>query len=102
MLKQIDDYVYSMKLEYLNPEGTAGEYTENNIKYIIDNSVPYGFEEADEFMIYVPGCPLDIIPEDFFFWTVTYVNKDEDKAMPEGIYGIYNVGGMCSFIGKKE
>lgn len=97
--KQVDDYTYSMKLELLNIEGaTDGEYYENGIKYIY--SEPYGFDNADEFMIYMPGASISNLPEEFLSWS--FINTQIRNTIPTGVYGIYNVSGMEGFIGEDE
>src|SRR5699024_11025228 len=64
MTKKINEYIYSMNLESLDIKETSGTvYYENDIRYIVSN--PYGFDNADEFLIYLPGCPLDETSEEF-------------------------------------
>lgn len=97
--KQIDEYIYSTNLEYLNTEGTLGnEYYEDNTRYIY--SEPYGFDDADEFLIYLPGCPLNNVSEEFLFWS--FINTEIRKTLPSDYYGIYNVGGRQGFVGRAE
>lgn len=97
-VKKIDDYTYSMKLDYLNTEGTKGDvYYEDGVRYIYAD--PYGFDNADEFMIYLPGSPLDTLPDEFISWVG--LSKDRYDKMPSDLYGIYNVGGKMGFLGKK-
>ena len=87
-----------MKLDYINSEGTEGDfYYKNGAKYIYAD--PYGFNNADEFMIYLPGSPLDTLPDEFISWVGLYGGM-YDK-MPSDYYGIYNVGGKMGFLGKK-
>lgn len=99
MPKQVNEYIYSMNLEYLNTEGTPGnEYYEDNTRYIY--SAPYGFEEANEFLIYLPGCPLEETTDEFISWS--FINPEIRKTIPADVYGIYNIGGMEGFIGVAE
>lgn len=94
--QQLDDYICSMTLEYLNTIGNPGsEYYENGIRYICSN--PYGFDDADKFLIYLPGCPLDKISEDFLSWAS--IDTGIRSTLPSGFYGIYNIGGMEGFVG---
>ena len=95
--KQVDEYTYSMKLDYLNSEGTIGdEYYENNQRYII--SEPYGFDNADEFMIYLPGIAMSDLPEGFINWLYPFINGQTTEILP--LYGIYNVGGKKGFVAR--
>ncbi|MCI5901813.1 MAG: hypothetical protein MRZ74_04750 [Blautia sp.] len=96
---KVDEFIYSMHLETLNVEGTTGTvYYENGIKYIV--SEPYGFENADEFLIYLPGCPLEKTAEDFLMWS--FISSQIRSTIPAGVYGIYNVGGMEGFMGEED
>lgn len=95
----ISTYVYSMKLEYLEIDDTIGDETIiDGIRYI--SSEAYGFDDAGEFLIYLPGCSLDEITEEFLSWA--FINRGIWDVMPMGVYGIYNVGGMQGFIGVDE
>ena len=97
-VKQIDDYTYSMSLEYLKIEGTPGEvYYKDNIKYIY--SEPYGFDNANEFIIYLPGVAVSKLPEEFLMWAKSIVYKKIKDILPDGYYWLYNVGGKEGFIG---
>lgn len=92
-------YTYAMTLEYLNGEGTPGtEYYEDNIRYIY--SEPYGFDDGEEFLIYLPGCPLEKMSEELLFWSGMYTGIRE--TLPSGYYVIYNVNGKQGFVGMKE
>lgn len=97
--KPITEYIYSMNLEYLNIEGTPGnEYYEDDTRYIYSD--PYGFDDAEEFFIYLPGCPLEETTEEFISWS--FINPEIRKTIPTDVYGIYNIGGMEGFIGVAE
>lgn len=99
MPKKINEYIYSMNLESLDVEGTSGTvYYENDIKYIVSD--PYGFDNADEFLIYLPGCPLEETSEEFLSWS--FINTQIRNTIPTGVYGIYNVGGMKGFMGEDD
>ncbi len=94
--KKIDKYTYSMKLERLETDGNRGEsYIEDGTMYI--NSEPYGFDDADEFIIYAPGIPISELPEGFVLWLGGFMNVETTKVLP--YYGIYNVGGEEGFVG---
>lgn len=96
---QINDYTYSMRLENLQAEGTAGEeYYENGQRFIYSD--PYGFDSADEFLIYTPGAPMADLPEGFKSWLLAFMNPNEEQTLP--YYGIYNVGGEEGFVGFED
>lgn len=99
MPKKINEYIYSMNLESLDVEGTPETvYYENEIRYIVSD--PYGFDNADEFLIYLPGCPLEETSEEFLSWS--FINTQIRNTIPTGVYGIYNVGGMEGFMGEDD
>lgn len=99
MPKKINEYIYSMNLESLDVEGTSGTvYYEDDIRYIVSD--PYGFDNADEFLIYLPGCPLEETSEEFLSWS--FINTQIRNTIPAGVYGIYNVGGMEGFMGEDD
>lgn len=96
---QINDYTHSMRLENLQAEGTAGEeYYENGQRFIYSD--PYGFDSADEFLIYTPGAPMADLPEGFKSWLLAFMNPNEEQTLP--YYGIYNVGGEEGFVGFED
>ena len=91
-LKKTGDYEYSMKCELLQLEGTPGE------EKIIDGvklitSEPYGFDNADEFFLYLPGKKTSELSEEFLSWS--------HGSASDGVltcYGLYNAGGEQGFI----
>lgn len=94
--ERIDDYTYSMHLEYLEMEHPAGgEYYEDGMKYIY--SGPYGFEYAEEFHIYLPEMPVSEIPYEFMTWS--HLPLDTTVYLPENFYGIYNINEQLGFVG---
>ena len=99
MPQKINEYIYSMNLESLDVEETSGTvYYENGIRYIASD--PNGFDNADEFLIYLPGCPLKEIAEEFLSWSL--INDQIRDSIPIGVYGIYNVGGKKGFVGEDD
>lgn len=97
--KPIHDALYSTKLKYFHPqEIPGGEYYQDNVRYIY--SAPVGFEDGDTFLIYLPGCPLEKIPESFF--SLSSINPEIRKTLPFGYYGMYNIREMRGFTGIAE
>lgn len=93
--KQVDEYIYSMKLEYLDQEKNLGdEYYEEGTRYYV--SEPYGFDHADEFLIYFPGIAIANLPDGFTNWLNAFLNVQTTEIFP--YYGIYNVGGEKGFV----
>ena len=95
---KIDEHTYSMKVVSLEQEGTQGDvYVEDGTKYTV--SSPYGFDNVDEFMLYMPGKPISELPKEFLSW-VRIGNRGE-TVIPDGVYGLYNVNGLQGFRGEK-
>lgn len=97
--QKINEYTYSMNIESLNVKETSGTvYYENNTRYIVAD--PYGFDNADEFFIYLPGATISKLPEGFLSWV--YFDDDVQDTLPSGFYGIYNIGGEEGFVGMDD
>ena len=93
---KIDDYTYSMKVVSLEQDGTQGdEYIEDGTRFTI--GYPYGFDDADEFMLYLPGKPISELPEEFLGWV--RIGYNGETSIPAGIYGLYNINGKQGFRG---
>ena len=90
--KRINKYTYSMKLKYIKKKGKVGkEYYKKGIKYIYSD--PYGFDDAKEFRIYLPGSKMTKLPDAFKTWLY---GAEKFNKLP--CYGIYNVGGKEGFF----
>lgn len=91
--EQLSQFIYSAELEYLELDGTPGdEYIEDDTRYIYSEA--YGFDDAGTFLFYLPGCPVEEIDENFLSWV-----RINSSVVPQGVFGIYNVGGMTGFCG---
>ncbi|MCL2125202.1 MAG: hypothetical protein FWH33_04345 [Oscillospiraceae bacterium] len=91
----ISDYEYSMRIEYLNIED-AIERIEDGVRII--PSGPYGFDDAYEFRLYLPGRNTYDLPEQFIWWVASPMAwSDVPDVLP--FYGLYNIGGEAGFFG---
>jgi hypothetical protein len=91
-MKKIGDYEYAIQCETLTQEGKEGdEEIIDGIKYI--TSTPYGFDDADEFRLYLPGKKVSELPEEYLEWVYVAI-EDGDEL---DFYGLYNVGGKQGF-----
>jgi hypothetical protein len=96
-MKKIGDYEYAIQCETLTQEGEKGDVEIiDGIKYI--TSTPYGFDDADEFRLYLPGKKVSELPEDYLEW-VRFAIEDGDEL---DFYGLYNVGGKQGFSSYSE
>ena len=94
-------YVYSMKLLELSIDDDEEIGTEkilDEVLYIF--SEPYGFDDADEFLLYLPGASLSDMTEKCLSWLYFY--NAPFTELPAGNYAIYNIGGEEAFYGQNE
>lgn len=93
---KIDDYTYSMKVISLEQDGTQGdEYIKDGTRFTIGH--PYGFDNADEFMLYLPGKPINELSDEFLGWV--QISRESRETLASGIYGLYNVNEKQGFSG---
>jgi len=91
-LRKIGDFEYSMICESLTSEGTLGEERiVDGVKLI--TSTPYGFDNANEFLLYLPGKKADELPEAYLSWSQGMASSGVLTC-----YGLYNIGGEQGFI----
>ncbi len=65
--ERINDYTYSMSIDYINTEHKIGEiWIEDGIQYIA--SGPYGLDGGKDFLLYTPDTPVSELPMDFMIW----------------------------------
>ncbi len=94
-LAKHDDHIYSMKLETIETDGIPEEtYVEDGVRYIY--SEPYGMDDGEIFLIYLPGTPMSEVAEGFQNWLYPRPTSAELSA---DICGIYNVNGQQGFVG---
>lgn len=96
-----DEYIYTTKLLDLtltDADKIGTTVIEDETRYIYTD--PYGFEDADEFMIYLPGASLSDMTEECLSWVD--VRMDGIEKLPVDYYVLYNVGGAEAFNGISE
>ncbi len=103
--QKISEYIYSMNLESLEYDNTSEivyeEYDyDNKVDVQKTLTVPKGFENAGEFLIYLPGCPLEELPEEYL--PECSINTRIRETIPSGVYRLYNVGGNAGFMAEDE
>ena len=63
-IEKVDEYSYSMTLSELNCDDEGGEeWIEDGICYV--PAAPYGMEDGETFVLYLPDTPTDGLDEDF-------------------------------------
>ncbi len=99
--EQISPYAVSMKLESLSQEGQEGdEEIANEMRYV--TSYPYGISGGEDFILYLPGTPLDDLSEDCLMWTMLFLNREEKEVLPEGFYILFNCQEETAFVGMTD
>lgn len=96
-----DEYIYTTKLLELtlrDADKVGTTEIEDDTRYIYTD--PYGFEDADEFMIYLPGASLSAMTEECRSWVD--VRMESIERLPVDYYVLYNVGGAEAFNGIKD
>jgi len=92
-LTQVGYCEYSMKLESLTQEGIfEEEEIIDGVKYI--TSYPYGFDDAEEFRLYLPGKAANEIPE-LNNWAAYGIDPEIEYI---DFYGLYNINGQQGFV----
>jgi uncharacterized protein YecT (DUF1311 family) len=97
-LKKTGAYEYSMKCDSLILETEAGTELiapEDGYKYIYTE--PYGFDNADEFFVYLPGKRTEDLPDEFISWVSMPSSTNLRDTEILEFYGLYNAGGQQGF-----
>ena len=85
--RKVDDYTWSMRLASLSYDNAVGDnWADQGIHYIASEA--YGVYGGDLFYLYLPGHPVDTLPEGYMSWARMYMGYEERPTL--GIYGIYN------------
>lgn len=85
--KKINDYTYSVKIASMKYDDQVGtEEFADGMKYVYTE--PYGLEDADEILIYLPGSPISKLPEPYMEWVRNAIINENETVLP--FYGLYN------------
>ncbi len=94
--KKVNDYTYSISIEYINTEKEVGsEEIMDRVRYIY--SEPYGLNGAKEIYIYTPQAPLKELPEGFLGWVNMALNNEDEYLTFYGLYNIETESGFSSY-----
>lgn len=99
--KKINDYTYSVRIASIKYDHQVGteEYGDGR-KYVYTE--PYGLEDSDEILIYLPGSPISQLPEPYMDWVRSAIFNENETVLP--FYGLYNKkieDGFSSFLVEK-
>lgn len=93
--EQIDEYTWKLPVASLEKdEGQLDEAIEDGIRYVTTD--PYGLFTAREVVLYLPGAPVDALPEGFLIWS--HLNEIDPHAEALPYYAIWNEEEDAGFI----
>lgn len=90
----VDEYAWIVKLSVEQDEGQVPEAIEDGIRYV--TAASYGLEKAQTVTIFLPGTPMDRLPEGFMIWSHLQEIDPEAKSIP--YYAIWNEADEAGFI----
>ena len=87
----VDETTWSMRIASIELEHPADNSEEfaDGARYVYTG--PYGLEEAEELLIYLPETPAEGLPEEFVHWIKGPYDWSPTDEGTLGIWGIYNV-----------
>lgn len=95
---KVNDYTYSVQLEQIALEREPGtEERKDGILYQYRD--PYGLDDAEELLFYLPGAPVQALPEEYQSWMGGY-GDHIDTELP--FYGLFNVNAGQGFSSHKK
>lgn len=90
----VDEYTWTVKVSVEQDEGQVPETVEEGIRYV--TAAPYGLEKAQTVTVFVPGTPVDHLPEGFVIWSHLQEIAPDAKTIP--YYAIWNEADEAGFI----
>lgn len=98
-MTKISEYAYSMRIEELTYDRDIGrEQRVDGLRYITAD--PYGIAGGEEFILYLPGTPVDELSEEFLsWWPDAYEWRQGELDALTG-YGLYNVSTGQGFFSR--
>ncbi len=90
--KKVDEYTYSMSVESFEIDESPDVYYENGTRYI--TVIAHMWNIGDEILIYLPGAPIDNLPEGFL--DGSYIDPSR-RELPFGTYYLYVVNDRDRF-----
>ena len=91
---RVDEYSWTAKVTLELDEGQVPEAIEDGVRYV--TSVPYGIEKAQTVTFFVPGTPVDHLPEGFADWS--HLQEIDPDATEIPYYAIWSEADEAGFI----
>ena len=92
--KQADEFTWTAGITVEPDEEQAPETIEDGIRYV--TSEPYGVSKAKTVTIFLPGKPVEQLPEGFIFWSHLQEIDPEAKSLP--FHAIWSEADDAGFI----
>ena len=94
-LEKVDDFTYKMKMTSLQFEQIPEtEEIQGGVRWIY--STAYGLDGGEDFYLYLPGAPLNELPEEYLQW-VGYTDPESISGTELPFYGLYNLDVKTGF-----
>ena len=94
--EQADEYTWKIHVDEVElDEGQVPEVIEDGMRFV--TCEPYGLKAGNDMLLYLPGTPVEKLPEDFLMWAHLYAYGEDVKELP--YYGLYDPQEETGFIG---
>jgi len=90
----MDEYAWTASLLLELDEGQVPETIEDGVRYV--TSTPYGLEKAHSVTLFVPGTPVERLPEGFMIWSHLQEIDPDAEIIP--YYAIWSAEDEAGFI----
>lgn len=92
--EQVNEYTWTAKITVEQDEGQLAEAIEDGIRFV--TSPPYGLEKAQSVTFFLPGTPVERLPEGFMIWSHLGELDPDAKTIP--YYAFWNEDDESGFI----
>lgn len=93
-VKSVDEYTWTAGITVEQDEGQVPEAIEDGIRFV--TSAPYGLEKARTITLFVPGTPVERLPEGFMVWSHLWETDPDATEIP--YYAFWSEADEAGFI----
>ena len=90
----VDEFAWKAKIVVTADEGQVPEAIEDGIRFI--TSAPYGLQNANSITVFLPGTPVEHLPEGFIPWS--HLSEIDPDAEVIPYFAIWNEDDEAGFI----
>lgn len=92
--EEVNGHTFSLNIEELQYAQEPGtQEIREGIRYCY--STAHGLDAAEQLLLYLPGAPLEELPEEYRYWCSATLYDYEGTELPH--YGLYNAGQAHGF-----